>query len=376
MCILNKFMCLAGTNPNMAKPVSSALDVPASVKKVKKRKKNKENGDLQLSIEEQARRELQRQVRDLVLRLKDEGKSDGEIEAAKSRLKKKLQGSSPSNGTHTWSSAANQNDNKTEETKTRAVSTVENGEQRTQACAIEKNDATAEKKSAIEKKEKKKTKAVDAVVEKQTDNDDMKDEDWREKKAFWEDAKKTNKTVALGSQHDIVVIPICWRGRHDHLAIVAAAQKVKDILAQQGLDAWVDSRRQYKPGQKFAYWEHLGLKYRVEVGPEDLQQNQCKVCKHGAPGDYQAVQKVAVPLPPRGAKRLLVQLKRFGMDKLDAIIDNGRDDVSDEDEDDGSAHAEKVSPKKQERPTGDAMDENYVLEDRSAQKKKKKPRTA
>merc|ERR1711934_16107 len=130
------------------------------------------------------------------------------------------------------------------------------------------------------------------------------DENGQDKKSFWKEAKDANKTVALGAKHDIVVIPICWRGRHDHVRIINAAQTVKDLLTQQGIDAWIDGRRQYPPGQKFAYWEHLGLKYRVEIGPEDLEKKQCKVCKHGEPGDYQSVQKVSVSLPPKGTKQL------------------------------------------------------------------------
>ncbi len=46
------------------------------------------------------------------------------------------------------------------------------------------------------------------------------------------------------------------------------------LTGQADLDVWVDSRRQYTPGQKFAFWEHKGAKYRVEIGPKDLEKGQ------------------------------------------------------------------------------------------------------
>ena len=49
-----------------------------------------------------------------------------------------------------------------------------------------------------------------------------------------------------------------------------AALGLKAYLAQFSLNVWVDQRTKYTPGQKFAYWEHIGVKLRIEVksGPQ------------------------------------------------------------------------------------------------------------
>jgi len=296
------------------------LEKKKKTTKKKKKTKKKAQDTSTLPEEEIQRRELQRQIQELVIQLKQEGKPDSEISTAKEALKRK--------------------------------------KLRIQARTAAKSAKAQEKKDEIDSKDSDE-KSKDEL--KSADESKSKDDDWREKKAFWDQTKKSNKTVALGAKHDIVVIPICWRGRHDHLKIVNAAQEVKDLLTQQGLDAWLDTRRQYTPGQKFAYWEHLGLKCRIEIGPEDLENMQCKVCKHGDPGDYQAVVKVAVPLPPQGNKRLLVQLKRFGMEKLETIRDTESDDEEILKPTGGNVAVQKES--------GDAMDENFVL---PIKKKKRK----
>ena len=41
----------------------------------------------------------------------------------------------------------------------------------------------------------------------------------------------------------------------------------------------LDSREQYTPGYKFNYWEMKGVPVRIEIGPRDIENNQCIVVR-------------------------------------------------------------------------------------------------
>ncbi|CAE6929347.1 proS [Symbiodinium sp. CCMP2592] len=190
---------------------------------------------------ERLRRALQRDIQQLVLRLRSEGKSKNEIKAATQELK-------------------------------------------AQHGAVSKSKSKSSKSS---------------------------------KKQKWEADVAERRKTHLQRQHDLVVIPVVWRGRHDKLDVLQAAENVKACLAQQGLDVWLDSRRHLTPGQKFSHWEHRGVMLRVEIGPQDLQAQVCQVCKAKTAGDYQSVERKQVPLPPAGARSLLLRLKEWGLSQLD-----------------------------------------------------------
>lgn len=137
----------------------------------------------------------------------------------------------------------------------------------------------------------------------------------------------------LEREHELVVIPVLWRGRHDKEDILRAAEDVRACVAQQGVDVWVDSRRHYSPGQKFAHWEYRGVLLRVEVGPEDVSAGVCRVCRAKTPGDYQSVERRRVRLPPAGARKLLLLLKEWGLEQIAVERREGEaEEDSDEDE--------------------------------------------
>merc|ERR1712032_277978 len=121
-------------------------------------------------------------------------------------------------------------------------------------------------------------------------------------------------------------------------------------ISQQGVDAWIDSRRHLTPGQKFAHWEFRGVMTRVEIGPEDFAKGVCMVCKAKEAGDYKSVEKRKVRLPPAGNRALLLALKEFGMSKID--IERREGDSADEGDEAGapqSSAAAKVSAKKSKK---------------------------
>ncbi|CAE8652286.1 unnamed protein product, partial [Polarella glacialis] len=91
-----------------------------------------------------------------------------------------------------------------------------------------------------------------------------------------------------------------------------AAEDIKAVVAQQGVDVWVDARRHYTPGQKFAHWEHRGVMLRIEIGPEDLEAGVCRLCLAKTPGEYKTVERKRARLPPAGTRSLLLALKEFG----------------------------------------------------------------
>ena len=110
--------------------------------------------------------------------------------------------------------------------------------------------------------------------------------DWRQEK-FGEGRKnKTSEEKGPEYKHDMVIVPVFWKKeveQREH--VVKVAEKLKnDIIQLVQFDIWIDQRTKYTPGQKFAFWEHKGLKYRLELGPKEIENNQCTVCLCSKPG--------------------------------------------------------------------------------------------
>mmetsp|Transcript_11030 Transcript_11030/g.25924 ORF Transcript_11030/g.25924 Transcript_11030/m.25924 type:complete len:323 (+) Transcript_11030:178-1146(+) len=131
------------------------------------------------------------------------------------------------------------------------------------------------------------------------------------------EAREAERKRNLDRMHDLVIIPVVWRSRHDANDLLSAAQDIKECLAREGVDVWVDKRRKYAPGQKFAFWEYKGVMLRVEIGPKDLEAGICRVCLAKTAGDYQSVERRSVRLPPAGTRALLLALKDLGLSKID-----------------------------------------------------------
>jgi len=122
--------------------------------------------------------------------------------------------------------------------------------------------------------------------------------------------QNTNDRAEKGAKHEVIIIPVEWRRHEQETTLIdEVSASVKQSLMSTGLDAWLDGRRQYTPGQKFAYWEHLGVKHRVEIGPEDLKKFTCRVVRADKPGAYLEHQRLNdVPLNPRAILTALVSL--------------------------------------------------------------------
>jgi len=268
--------------------------------------------------DDEERRDAQREIQQLVVRLRAEGKSKHEIEAAKRDLKNGL------------------------------------------GKSLRKPDGAYMKKLEAWKEQQ--------IEKMSTDEGQKKVEEKKEEK----------RKEGLEHKHDIVVIPVTWRGRSDHQEIEKAAGDVKAFLAQQGLDAWVDSRRQYTPGQKFAHWEFRGVMIRIEIGPEDLGAGKLRLCRAKEAGDYKSVEKKTLRLPPRGSRQLLLALKEWGLTQLNIERREGDSDSDGEmppadDKSTARGTGKTSSAKEHEEDVGG----NYAprVSEESSKKNKKKRRT-
>lgn len=109
--------------------------------------------------------------------------------------------------------------------------------------------------------------------------------DERESGASWREEmfghnRKKEEEERKGFDHDMVIVPVFWKKEvEQRQRILDAAESIKkDIIALVRFDIWIDQRTKYTPGQKFAFWEHRGVKYRIELGPKEVDNNLCTVC--------------------------------------------------------------------------------------------------
>ena len=99
-----------------------------------------------------------------------------------------------------------------------------------------------------------------------------------------------------------VVIPVA----HHKPGVLEAAEKLLERLKAAGVRATLDSSDK-APGWKFAEYEMRGVPLRVEIGPKDMEKNQCCVARRDTG------EKMFVPLD---------QLEGEAVRLLDAIHEN------------------------------------------------------
>lgn len=288
---------------------ATAVDTPTAGPK-KKKQKTKKKTDVEASPEELQRREAQKKLQQQIREMMKNGESKQDITRVKQEFR-------------------NENYFRTTSEKKQL-----------------KKDKYEKKKEKAERKAAKK--AGVAVEEKPT-----------EELSWWDAEKqKKEKAAELGSKHELVIIPISWKKHAEEREQVNdTCDRVKKRLMEKGVNAWIDWRTLYTPGQKFAYWEHLGVNRRIEIGPQDVSNKTCtmsRCIKAGVPAE-----KITVSLHGAGVLEKLVE--------WDLKID-----IADEDkefEDDAKYSEERAAT------TGDASEENFVLKsDKEKEKKaKKKP---
>ncbi len=69
----------------------------------------------------------------------------------------------------------------------------------------------------------------------------------------------------------VVIVPILFDNSKEQ--VLAAAHKIASQLSP--LRVQLDERVEYNPGWKYNEWEVKGVPLRIEIGPKDLEKNQC-----------------------------------------------------------------------------------------------------
>jgi hypothetical protein len=85
---------------------------------------------------------------------------------------------------------------------------------------------------------------------------------------------------------DVVVVPIFWKGEAKQMArVLSACKDIEAVLESTKWQVLLDAGHKYTPGQKFAHWEHKGVKLRVEVGPREAEKGCCTLARTFKPGE-------------------------------------------------------------------------------------------
>jgi len=72
----------------------------------------------------------------------------------------------------------------------------------------------------------------------------------------------------------VVIIPILKAGA-DNNAVLQMAQEIRDDLIAHNIRVFIDDEDNKTPGAKFFKWELKGVPVRIEIGPKELEKNQC-----------------------------------------------------------------------------------------------------
>ena len=72
----------------------------------------------------------------------------------------------------------------------------------------------------------------------------------------------------------VVIVPVASKKP----GVLEKAEELYSNLKKQ-FRVELDSREQYTPGYKFNYWEMKGIPVRIEIGPRDIENNQCVIVR-------------------------------------------------------------------------------------------------
>jgi prolyl-tRNA synthetase len=75
--------------------------------------------------------------------------------------------------------------------------------------------------------------------------------------------------------YQVVIVPIPPRKGDVNEAVLPKAREVQAALRAAGVRVHLDDRDTQQPGFKYADWEMRGVPLRLEVGPKDVEKDQC-----------------------------------------------------------------------------------------------------
>jgi prolyl-tRNA synthetase len=79
--------------------------------------------------------------------------------------------------------------------------------------------------------------------------------------------------------YQAVVVPIPPRKGDWNEAVLPKAREVAAALRAQGVRVHLDDRDTQQPGFKYADWEMRGVPLRLELGPKDIEKDQCVIVR-------------------------------------------------------------------------------------------------
>jgi prolyl-tRNA synthetase len=123
--------------------------------------------------------------------------------------------------------------------------------------------------------------------------------------------------------YQVVIVPIPPRKGDWNEAVLPKAREVQARLRAAGVRTHLDDRDTQQPGYKYADWEMRGVPLRLELGPKDIEKDQCVLVRRDTR------EKAFVPLAGLEARvgelltamqsDLLEKARRFVADNTTAV---------------------------------------------------------
>jgi hypothetical protein len=93
----------------------------------------------------------------------------------------------------------------------------------------------------------------------------------------------------------VIIVPIFWNRRESEKeSVLEAAAAAQTALRAAGIKADTDTTHKLTPGQKFRHWEEKGVKFRVEIGPQEAESGTCMFASCSNPGQVAIKEKVTI----------------------------------------------------------------------------------
>jgi prolyl-tRNA synthetase len=125
-----------------------------------------------------------------------------------------------------------------------------------------------------------------------------------------------------------VIVPIPPRKGDVNQAVLPKCREVLQALRESGVRAHLDDRDTQLPGFKYADWEMRGVPLRMEIGPKDLEKQQCVLVRR----DNRAKEFVPLAGAPARACELLDTLQRELLERARRFVADHTSRVSGYDE--------------------------------------------
>jgi prolyl-tRNA synthetase len=95
----------------------------------------------------------------------------------------------------------------------------------------------------------------------------------------------------------VVICPLFFKDC-DQKALLDYCDTIFAALKKVGVRVEVDARMNYTPGWKYNHWEQKGVPLRLEVGPRDLEKNQCRmVVRHNGHKEDVSIADIDTRMP-------------------------------------------------------------------------------